>query len=233
MYCVKCGVKLQENVNACPLCGTPVWNPNMEPGAGKIEEKTYSNIHPQHYRESRLPLLVAVTVLSVIVITVLQSIFFGLFGDFGLSGLISLGLVLAYVLFVFPFWFNRPLLPIFSVIDHAVIAAFVLYVCRWTGGHWFWKFALPLLIMSCVLVTYMICVLKYVRRGKLFYYGAFLIVLGGCLTLLEYFQHLNFGSKMFTWSPFYLIGLGAAGVLLIVIGLIRPLREALERHFFF
>ena len=210
MYCVKCGVKLQENVNACPLCGTPVWNPNTEPGAGKPEEKTYSNIHPQHYRESRLPLLVVVTVLSVIVITVLQSIFFGLYGNFGLSGLISLGVVLAYVLFVLPFWFNRPLLPIFSVIDHAAIAAFVLYVCRWTGGHWFWKFALPL-----------------------FYYGAFLIVLGGCLTLLEYFQHINFGSKMFTWSPFYLIGLGAAGVLLIVIGLIRPLREALERHFFF
>ena len=61
----------------------------------------------------------------------------------------------------------------------------------------------------------------------------FVIVLGCGLTLVEYFQHLYFGSKMFLWSPFYLIGLGAAGILLIVIGLIRPLREALERHFFF
>ena len=231
MYCVKCGVKLQENIESCPLCGTPVWNPDT--GAAKAEEKTYSDIQPRHYRESRLPLLVVVTVLSVIMITVLQSIFFGLFGNFGLSGLVSLGVILAYILFVLPFWFERPFLPAFSVIDHVAITLFVLYVCKWTGGHWFTKFALPLLIMSCILVTYMICVLKYVRKGKIFYYGGFLIVLGASLSLVEFYQHLQFGSQMFLWSPFYLIGLGAAGLLLIVIGLIRPLREALERHFFF
>ena len=28
MYCVKCGVKLQEGAEICPLCGTPVWNPD-------------------------------------------------------------------------------------------------------------------------------------------------------------------------------------------------------------
>ena len=27
MYCVRCGVKLQEGTESCPLCGTPVWNP--------------------------------------------------------------------------------------------------------------------------------------------------------------------------------------------------------------
>lgn len=231
MYCVKCGVKLQENVQQCPLCGTPVWNPDAD--AAKPEETTYSDIHPLHYRESRLPMLVVVTVLSVISLTVLQSIFFGVFGNFGLSGLISLGVLLAYVLFVLPFWFERPFLPAFSVVDHLAIAGFVYYVCRWTGGHWFTKFALPVLVMSCILITYMICVLKYVRKGKIFYYGGFLILLGIGLTLVEFFQHLYVGSEMFIWSQFYLIGLGVAGLLLIVIGLIRPLREALERHFFF
>lgn len=27
MYCVRCGVKLREGTESCPLCGTPVWNP--------------------------------------------------------------------------------------------------------------------------------------------------------------------------------------------------------------
>ncbi len=231
MYCVKCGVKLQDSVQQCPLCGTPVWNPDT--GAAKLAETTYSDIHPRHYRESRLPFMVVVTVLSVIAVTVLQSIFYGVFGNFGLSGLISLGVLLAYVLFVLPFWFERPFLPAFSVVDHLAIAAYVYYICRWTGGHWFIKFALPLLVMSCILITYMICVLKYVRKGKIFYYGGSLILLGIGLTLVEFFQHLYVGSDMFIWSQFYLIGLGVAGLLLIVIGLIRPLREALERHFFF
>ena len=29
MYCVKCGVRLQDGVNSCPLCNTPVWNPEQ------------------------------------------------------------------------------------------------------------------------------------------------------------------------------------------------------------
>lgn len=231
MYCVKCGVKLQENVQSCPLCGTPVWNPDAN--VTKPEEKTYSDIQPRHYRESRVPLLIVTTVLSLIVITVIQSIFFGLYGSFGLSGVVSFSVILAYILFVLPFWFERPFLPLFSVIDHAAICLFLAYVCRWTNGHWFTEFALPLVVMSGILVTYLICVLKYVRKGKIFYYGGFLILLGVGLSLLEFFQHLTFGSRMFLWSPFYLIGLGAVGILLIVIGLIRPLRESLERHFFF
>lgn len=27
MYCVRCGVRLEDSAKACPLCGTPVWNP--------------------------------------------------------------------------------------------------------------------------------------------------------------------------------------------------------------
>ena len=27
MYCVKCGVKLDDSLERCPLCGTPVWRP--------------------------------------------------------------------------------------------------------------------------------------------------------------------------------------------------------------
>ena len=27
-YCVNCGVKLEETLNKCPLCNTPIINPN-------------------------------------------------------------------------------------------------------------------------------------------------------------------------------------------------------------
>jgi len=33
MYCVKCGVKLQEGIPSCPLCQTPVWNPDADAGS--------------------------------------------------------------------------------------------------------------------------------------------------------------------------------------------------------
>ena len=28
-YCVNCGVKLEESLVRCPLCNTPVMNPNL------------------------------------------------------------------------------------------------------------------------------------------------------------------------------------------------------------
>ena len=28
-YCVNCGVKLEESLTKCPLCNTPVINPNI------------------------------------------------------------------------------------------------------------------------------------------------------------------------------------------------------------
>ena len=30
MYCVKCGVELQKGADACPLCGLPVYHPDMD-----------------------------------------------------------------------------------------------------------------------------------------------------------------------------------------------------------
>ena len=35
MYCVKCGVELGESEKKCPLCGTTVFHPEMEPPTGK------------------------------------------------------------------------------------------------------------------------------------------------------------------------------------------------------
>ena len=33
MYCVKCGVRLQDGVGECPLCHTAVWMPEETPAS--------------------------------------------------------------------------------------------------------------------------------------------------------------------------------------------------------
>ena len=50
MYCVKCGVKLQEGVERCPLCQTPVWNPEPQE-----ESRSYPDTLPRQHREADLP----------------------------------------------------------------------------------------------------------------------------------------------------------------------------------
>ena len=86
--------------------------------------------------------------------------------------------------------------------------------------------------MSCLLLTGFIALLRYVRGSRLFIIGGSVIVLGGLSMLVEFFQHITFGTKMFTWSLYVVSSCLAFGMFLILAGTIRPLREYLERRFF-
>ena len=95
------------------------------------------------------------------------------------------------------------------------------------------SFAFPIIGVSALLSTAMICLLKYVRGGRLFIFGGFLILLGGFTVLVEFFEHISFGTEMFRWSLYSLTSFGAAGVFLLIAGMIPALRQGLEKRFFF
>ena len=86
---------------------------------------------------------------------------------------------------------------------------------------------------ATLISTAMLCLLKYVRGGRLFILGGFLLLLGGFTVLVEFFEHLTFGTAMFRWSLYSLTGFGAAGLFLLIAGMIPGLRHSLEKRFFF
>ena len=229
MYCVKCGVRLQQGVNECPLCATPVWNPDGTAEAGK----NYPDELPRRYRESSLPALFFITLLCAITIAVVLAICLKLYGATRWGGYVAGGVALFYVLAVLPAWFDHPRAEVFVPVDHAAVALYVLCICLKTGGHWFMSFAFPLIGASCVIATAMICLLKYVKSGRIFIFGGFFLLLGGFTMLVEFFEHISFGTQMFLWSLFPLTGFGAAGLFLLVAGTIPSLRHALRKRFFF
>ena len=228
MYCVKCGVKLQEGVERCPLCQTPVWDP--EP---KEERRSYPDTLPRHHRESDLPGAVALTVICAIAVIVTLTVCFKLYGGLRWGGYVILGLLLFYVVAVLPRWFRQPRGEVFLPVDHAAAALYVLYICLRTGGHWFLSFALPVILCSCLISTAVLCLLKYVKGGRLFILGGFLLLLGGFTVLVEFFEHLTFGTAMFRWSLYSLAGFGSVGLFLLIAGMIPALRQGMKKRFFF
>lgn len=228
MYCVKCGVKLQQGTERCPLCLTPVWNPEET-----AAERSYPDTLPRRHRESDLVGAVALTVISVIGILVTLVVCLRLYGALRWGGYVICGVALFYIVAVLPRWFSQPRGEIFVPVDHAAAMLFVLYICLKTGGHWFLSFAFPVILVNCLLTTAMICLLKYVRGGRLFIFGGFLMLLGGFTVLVEFFQHLSFGTEMFRWSLYSLSGFGTAGLFLLIAGVIPQLRRDLEKRFFF
>ena len=59
MYCVKCGVRLREGTESCPLCGTLVWNPTKA-----AADKSYPEEMPHQHEESTKPFAIATAALS-------------------------------------------------------------------------------------------------------------------------------------------------------------------------
>ena len=79
----------------------------------------------------------------------------------------------------------------------------------------------------------MVCLLKYLKKGRCFIFGGFLLLLGGFTVLVEFFEHISFGTQMFRWSLYSLSCLAIAGIFLLLAGMIPTLRHVLEKNFFF
>ncbi|MBQ6399008.1 MAG: hypothetical protein IJI21_02700 [Clostridia bacterium] len=228
MYCVQCGVRLQEGAERCPLCRTPVWNPGEVAG-----EASYPDQLPPHYRESSRALAIALTVISVMSIAVILIICFRLYGWLKWGGYAIGAILLFDVVAVLPLWFSHPRAELLVPADHVAVALFLLFICVQTGGNWFLSFAFPLCGISCLLVTALLFLLKYVRGGKPYILGGFLLLLGGATVLIEFFEHITFGARMFRWSLYSLGVLALGGIFLLIAGMVPSLRQSMRRYFLY
>ena len=228
MYCVRCGVRLQDGVESCPLCETPVWNPDQS-----RKENSYPDHDLPAQKESGLPFAVSMTVICVLAIAVIMIVCFRLYGELRWGGYALGGIALFYIVAVLPRWFRHPPIEVFIPVDHVATVLYVLFICLHTGGHWFLSFAFPVILTGGLLFTAAACLLKYVRGAKLIILGSFLLSLGGFTVLVEFFEHVTFGTPMFLWSLYSLACFAVAGGFLLLSGLIPSMRRSVEKRFFF
>ena len=229
MYCVKCGVKLQEGVKACPLCGTPVWCPQ----AGESEPSaTYSDRYPVVSRQKRLTVMASLTVVLLAAVVACLSIALNTAGRMGWSFYVIVGAASFYLIFLLPFWFKRPHPMVFVPVTFLTLCLLLFLIAGHTGGRWFWTFAFPLTVLLAALTIGAVALYRYVKRGTIFITGGLILAIGGSCLLAELFQHLTFHTAMFTWSIYAAVVFGLFGGFLILAGVVQPLREHLERTFF-
>ena len=230
MYCVKCGVRLQEGVRACPLCNTPVWCP--EAGEAAAPAATYSDRYPLISRQKRLTLMASLTVVLLSAMIACLSIALNTTGRVGWSFYVIVGVAAFYLAFLLPLWFKKPHPMIFVPVAFVSVSLMLLLISGYTGGRWFLSFALPLTAILAALTIGAIALYRYVKRGTIFITGGLLIAIGGSCLLAEFFQHLTFQTPLFTWSLYAAVVFFLFGSFLLLAGIIRPLREYLERKFF-
>ena len=94
-------------------------------------------------------------------------------------------------------------------------------------------FAFPVVGSLCLIVTAVVTLLHYLKKGHLYVWGGATIAMGGFTLLLEFLLSITFELRFIGWSFYPLIALVAVGVLLIYLALNRSAREMMERKLFF
>lgn len=229
MYCVKCGVELKDSEKVCPLCKTMVFHPDIKRAEA---EKPYPEFIAPTRRFNRFGALFIVTFIFLIPLLICLMIDLKLNGRVVWSGYVVGGLTVGYCMFVLPFWFKHPNPVIFVPTAFTAATLFLLYVDLATGGKWFLSLAFPVAGIAGLLVTAVVALCKYLKKGRLYVFGGAFLALGGYTVLIEMFIVITFKKHFIFWSIYPLTACVLIGLLLIAIAVCKPLRTSLDKRFF-
>ncbi len=230
MYCVNCGVKLSDTEKNCPLCGVVAYHPDIK--QRQTEPLYPSQRFPEpHVTPKGANIIVTTLFLLPALITLLCD--FQIFDRVTWSGYVVGGLVVAYVMFVLPWWFDKPNPVIFVPCTFVTIGLYLLYISIYTKGYWFLSFAFPVTGGVALIVTAIVVLLRYLPKAALYIFGGASIALGLFIPLIEFLSYITFESIHFLgWSFYPLIVFVLFGGMLIFLAICRPARESMERRFF-
>lgn len=228
MYCVKCGVELGNSETSCPVCNTPVYHKELI----DFTERPYP-ARPKRREVSRsrgFNYLVIVAFFMAMVISVICDL--QVEAGLAWADYVIGALLLIYLIFALPTWFNAPSPAIFIPCDFLGIALFLAYISYRTGGGWFIGFAMPTVAFVGLIVCTVAILTRYIGRGYFYVYGGAFIALSAFSVVLEVLMNMTFELRdRLVWSIYPAVACFIIGVALFLIALIKPLRESFCKIF--
>ena len=230
MYCVKCGVRLEDTERVCPLCGTRAYHPDI---VREESDPLYPNVPRTEQKVKPRVLEVFVLVLFLIpaIVTVITDLRIN--SAFTWSLYVVGGLVAAYAIFGLPLWFSKPNPVIFVPTSMAALTLYLFEIDLLSGGGWFLGFALPIAVALTLILSAVTTLLRYVRRSGLYVAGGAVMAVGLLAVLIEFLLVHHFNTELIFWCVYPSVVCLLLGGLCIFIAAYRPARELMERKFFF
>lgn len=231
MYCINCGVKLADTDRSCPLCGTEVFHPDISLKEAQPLYPRHRYPAPQVNSKAAQIVLTTMTLIALLITLVCD---LQINGRVVWSGYVAGALLIGYVALVLPFWFRKPNPVIFIPSSFVAVVIYLLYINYITDGDWFLSLAFPVTGYLALVITAVVALLKYVKRGVLYIIGGASVALGILMPLMEFLIFITFDSVPFIgWSFYPLIVMVLVGAMLIFLAIHDPARETMERKFFF
>lgn len=143
-YCVNCGVKLDDAAKKCPLCDTPVINPNIFSENRPLPAFPERIELPKNARTHFTAVILSLLLLLPNVVCVLTNLFLTPHKLWSLFVVASS--LIFWFLFIFPFLMKKRLKYFILLMDAAATAVyiFIFYYYQTPFGGWFWRLAVPI-----------------------------------------------------------------------------------------
>ena len=106
MYCVKCGVELADSEKKCPLCGTPVFHPDIPRNLSEPPFPPDKRIRPEDVNRSGILFVLTIAALLPALLCLLCD--WRINGTLVWSGYAAGAIGLLYIVILLPMWFRHP-----------------------------------------------------------------------------------------------------------------------------
>lgn len=228
-YCVHCGVKLDDDAKRCPLCGTPVIDPNLvrESAAEPVFPTQAGEVKPVSRGEAAL--LITVILASVSAACGALNLF--LRAEQVWSLYIIGAMAMLWLWFVPPLMDRKMGRFLRLLLDTAAIALYVLIIALVNHGlSWYKGLALPIVLTTGAAALFLALVLP--GRSILSKTALLLGTAGGYALLLELLiDRFLTGEWEPGWSLVTVAICAAIIVPLIIVRRVPSLREEARRRF--
>ena len=230
-YCVNCGVELDSTAEFCPLCQTPVCNPQKP--VDRVSPTPFPTERGEVSLASRWEIAVLVSAMlgSVAICCGLLNLFLR---TAHIWSLYVIGAAAMFWIFLVPPLLWRKIPPMAAAaLDAAAVGLYVLLIALELGGlDWYLHLALPIIALLGVIVLVLVLLLQDHRRSTLSAIALVFGAIGLFIVGIELMGDLYFhGAWQPTWSLVVLIVTAALEIPLIVVRRVPGLREEVRRRF--
>lgn len=232
-YCVNCGVKLEETLQRCPLCNTPVINPSELKKAGLIppfpvERGEIENVKS---KDGAILLTVALATTSICCALLNYLVF-----NQNLWSIPIIGLCAFFWVVFFPIiLFHELPVYAFIIMDGFAMAGYLYMISFMTSSNtWLTELALPITALATALIILFTFLIRNVSSSilavALYFYLLIPVLCIGIELLICLFRNQPIHI---VWSAIVLAPCAVVSIILITILSRKRLREAVRKRLHF
>ncbi len=229
-YCVNCGVELDRAVKKCPLCRTPVINPN------ELQKEKENTTFPEKIgtvepvKRKDFAILISVILACTAVSCVLLNYFIWTPNKWSLLVVGFCGIL--WVASVPPLLKENMKLRVLTLINGIMVCIYLALIGMFTDSFdWVLELGMPIALIVLILTEIFLSIAKHMKSILVRIITIFTEIAVLCIAIELLIEHANLQKLALHWSSIVLTVCGVIVIALITMLSRRRMRNEIQRRF--